>query len=53
MAAYEPTDEECEWKIDEEEELTVSEQLMARKRSVFIRRPGGGGRLRFKRRDAG
>eukprot|EP00064_Thunnus_orientalis_P005630 superscaffoldBa00000561_g5644 len=23
-AAYEPTDEECEWKADEEEELTVS-----------------------------
>uniref|UniRef100_A0A8D3AXR8 Nucleosome assembly protein 1-like 1 n=1 Tax=Scophthalmus maximus TaxID=52904 RepID=A0A8D3AXR8_SCOMX len=25
-AAYEPTDEECEWKADEEEELTVSKQ---------------------------
>uniref|UniRef100_A0A673JF64 Nucleosome assembly protein 1-like 1 n=1 Tax=Sinocyclocheilus rhinocerous TaxID=307959 RepID=A0A673JF64_9TELE len=25
-AAYEPTDEECEWKQDEEEELTVSKQ---------------------------
>ncbi|KAK6488303.1 nucleosome assembly protein 1-like 1-A isoform X2 [Huso huso] len=25
-AAYEPTDEECEWKADEEEELTVSSQ---------------------------
>uniref|UniRef100_A0A8C7ZGD8 Nucleosome assembly protein 1-like 1 n=1 Tax=Oryzias sinensis TaxID=183150 RepID=A0A8C7ZGD8_9TELE len=25
-AAYEPTDEECEWKVDEEEELTVSKQ---------------------------
>lgn len=26
-AAYEPTDEECEWKADEEEELTVSKQV--------------------------
>lgn len=26
-AAYEPTDEECEWKQDEEEELTVSKQV--------------------------
>lgn len=26
-AAYEPTDEECEWKTDEEEELTVSKQV--------------------------
>ncbi|XP_059366598.1 nucleosome assembly protein 1-like 1 isoform X2 [Carassius carassius] len=26
-AAYEPTDEECEWKPDEEEELTVSKQV--------------------------
>ncbi|XP_064877476.1 nucleosome assembly protein 1-like 1 isoform X1 [Oncorhynchus nerka] len=25
-AAYEPTEEECEWKADEEEELTVSKQ---------------------------
>lgn len=25
-AAYEPTDEECEWKADEEEELTVRKQ---------------------------
>merc|ERR1712212_490417 len=25
-AIYEPTDEECEWKADEEEELTVSKQ---------------------------
>ncbi|XP_039516688.1 nucleosome assembly protein 1-like 1 isoform X1 [Pimephales promelas] len=25
-ASYEPTDEECEWKQDEEEELTVSKQ---------------------------
>lgn len=26
-SAYEPTDEECEWKTDEEEELTVSKQV--------------------------
>lgn len=26
-ATYEPTDEECEWKADEEQELTVSMQL--------------------------
>lgn len=26
-AVYEPTDEECEWKADEEEELTVSKQV--------------------------
>ena len=26
-AAYEPTEEECEWKADEEEELTVSKQV--------------------------
>lgn len=26
-AAYEPTDEECEWKADEEQELTVSNQV--------------------------
>lgn len=26
-SAYEPTDEECEWKADEEEELTVSKQV--------------------------
>lgn len=26
-AAYEPTDEECEWKADEEEELTVSKKV--------------------------
>ena len=25
-AVYEPTDEECEWKAAEEEELTVSNQ---------------------------
>lgn len=26
-ATYEPTDEECEWKADEEQELTVSMQI--------------------------
>lgn len=26
-AAYEPTDEECEWKADDEEELSVSKQV--------------------------
>lgn len=26
-ATYEPTDEECEWKADEEQELTVSMQV--------------------------
>lgn len=26
-ATYEPTDEECEWKADEEQELTVSIQV--------------------------
>ena len=26
-ASYEPTDEECEWKADEEEELTVSKKV--------------------------
>ena len=29
-AAYEPTDEECEWKADEEEELTVSKQVQVK-----------------------
>lgn len=27
-AAYEPTDEECKWTADEEEELTVSKQVL-------------------------
>lgn len=26
-ATYEPTDEECEWKADDEQELTVSMQV--------------------------
>lgn len=28
-ATYEPTDEECEWKADDEQELTVSMQVNA------------------------
>lgn len=27
-AAYEPTDEECKWTADEEEDLTVSKQVL-------------------------
>lgn len=27
-AAYEPTDDECKWTADEEEELTVSKQVL-------------------------
>lgn len=38
-AVYEPTDEECEWKADEEEELTVSKQVQVTYNDTCAKHP--------------